>query len=74
MATILALVLVLIVIGSGVVSLAEPVVVVADCLKLGPHRRHDHPHVLDYRVRLYRHHFVYGLLRIPIPPQGGGGG
>ena len=59
----------------GIVSHSEPVVVDADCLKLGLHRRHDHHHILDHRGRFHRHHFVHGLLRIPLPsPAGKTGG
>ena len=35
--------------GLGIVSHSEPVVVDADCLKLGLHRQHDHHHILDNR-------------------------
>src|SRR5262249_36342206 len=59
----------------GIVSHAEPVVVDADCLKLGLHRPHDHHHILDNRGRFHRHPLVHGLLRIPVPsPAGKTGG
>src|SRR5262249_18875557 len=58
----------------SIVSPSEPVVVDADCLKLELHRPHDQHHVLDQRHCFHRHPLVHGLLRIPVPSQGGNTG
>src|SRR5215475_5314229 len=39
----------------SIVSRSEPVVVDADCLKLGLHRPHNHHHILDHRHCFHRH-------------------
>src|SRR5712691_9999851 len=58
----------------SIVSHSEPVVVDADCLKLGLHRPHNHHHILDHRHCFHRHPLVHGLLRIPLPSPGGNTG
>ena len=62
-----AVILVLIGVGSVVFHFLSPVVVDANCLKLGLHRRHYNHHVLDYRLCLRRDHPVYGLLLVSLP-------
>ncbi|MHC2620216.1 hypothetical protein ACVIW2_002248 [Bradyrhizobium huanghuaihaiense] len=66
-----ALILLLVAIGSVLFHIYKPVVVDADRHELGLYRPHHQHHVLDHRLRLRRGHRLHGLLRLPLSPQGG---